>query len=322
MKNLHWRKLPGALGLAATTIVPMAMAQQTAPTLDLTATGWELVEVLSMDDSRFAPKANQAGGYALLFEEGKVVVEADCNRGTMNVEPLLPPRLKFSDIDVTRDRCAAPSVAGRFLDQLPWIRSYVTREGHLFLATAADGSILEFRPLSGKAVSARVLGFSLVSNEVDTVRSVVLARLMDDYARRNGLQPTEEEVARLLHNMAAARAGDINEEQGLSAREKSQLDMLRRDMAQRMIRAWKVNAALHEEYGGRIIYQQLGPEPIDAYVDLLRAQEDSGEFALLQNDMTAPFWDYFTDDNRHDFLAAESEDAKRAFSVPPWEKAQ
>jgi hypothetical protein len=30
--------------------------------------------------------------------------------------------------------------------QSPRVRSYVLRDGHLFLATMADGAILEFRP--------------------------------------------------------------------------------------------------------------------------------------------------------------------------------
>jgi hypothetical protein len=34
--------------------------------------------------------------------------------------------------------------------QFPWVRSYVTKDGGLFLATMADGSIIEFEPMPGK----------------------------------------------------------------------------------------------------------------------------------------------------------------------------
>ena len=40
---------------------------------------------------------------------------------------------------------------------------------------------------------------------------------------------------------------------------------MRRDTARAMIRQWKLNSAVYRRYGGRIIHQQLGPEPLDAY---------------------------------------------------------
>jgi hypothetical protein len=38
----------------------------------------------------------------------------------------------------------------RYLAQFPWVRSYVMKDGRLFLATMADGSIVEFEPVPGK----------------------------------------------------------------------------------------------------------------------------------------------------------------------------
>ena len=132
----------------ATVAATVAASGDDALPLDLTATGWELVEVRSMDGGRFAPAASGSGRYTLSFlEEGKVVIQADCNRATTTIEPLLPPRLKFTQIAVTGALCSPSSIADRFLNQLPWIRRYVTRDGKLFLATVADGSILEFAPL-------------------------------------------------------------------------------------------------------------------------------------------------------------------------------
>jgi heat shock protein HslJ len=297
-------------------------AQQDTRPLELSATGWELVEVLSMDDSRFAPAASDKGRYTIKFQEdGGVAIEAGCNRGKSSLEMLQPPRLKFEAIAVTRALCPPPSVSGRFLDQLPWVRSYVTRDGHLFLATAADGSILEFRPLSGEAVSARVLGISLISDSVDTLREVSLARVLDDFAQQHDLRATEEEIAIFVGKLEAAQATEASPgEPALTVEEQAEVQLLRRTMAESMIRAWKVNAALHKEYGGRIIYQQFGAEPLDAYARLLRKYEQAGEFALLRPNLQAPFWDYFADETRHQVMPAGSEDAQRAFATPPWEQ--
>ncbi|HEY0943857.1 MAG TPA: hypothetical protein VGD81_01275, partial [Opitutaceae bacterium] len=39
------------------------------------------------------------------------------------------------------------------------------------------------------------------------------------------------------------------------------------------VRAWKINKALYAQYGGRVIFQQAGPEPLDAYREFLKEQE-------------------------------------------------
>ena len=43
--------------------------------------------------------------------------------------------------------CPPPSISDRYLAQFEWVRSYVMHDGHLFLATQADGAIIEFEPV-------------------------------------------------------------------------------------------------------------------------------------------------------------------------------
>jgi hypothetical protein len=93
-----------------------------------------------------------------------------------------------------------------------------------------------------------------------------------------------------------------------------------RDTAGDIIRQWKINKALYEQYGGRIIYQQLGPEPIDAYREFLRQREADGAFAIRDQALAASFWRYFTDDSIHDFMPPGGADEARAFTTPPWER--
>lgn len=64
----------------------------------------------------------------------------------------------------------------------------------------------------------------------------------------------------------------------LSPEETAQVTAMRRDLTQSMIKQWKVNRALFQQYGGRIIYQQFGPEPLDASRMLLEEKQQEGSF--------------------------------------------
>jgi para-nitrobenzyl esterase len=44
--------------------------------------------------------------------------------------------------------CAAGSMHDQIVKQLPNIRSFVIKDGHLFLSLMADGGIFEFQPIA------------------------------------------------------------------------------------------------------------------------------------------------------------------------------
>ena len=67
-----------------------------------------------------------------------------------------------------------------------------------------------------------------------------------------------------------------------------------RDGARVWIRAWKLNRALYQRYGGKVIWQQAGLEPLDAYQAWLKENEHNGAFAILDPDLKERFWRYFT----------------------------
>ena len=110
-------------------------------------------------------------------------------------------------------------------------------------------------------------------------------------------------------------------EQGLTAEkdltpdEAEEVAAMRRSMAQSMIRQWKINRSLHDRYGGRIIYQQLGPEPLDAYRLLLEQRQAEDAFAIHDPALEQGFWNYFTNDALHDFMERGSADEARAFNL-------
>ena len=90
---------------------------------------------------------------------------------------------------------------------------------------------------------------------------------------------------------------------------------MKRQMAQQFVQSWKINKALYEKYGGRVIFQQAGVEPLEAYRDFLKEQEKKGAFQIIDKQYEPEFWRYFTNDAMHTFYTKE-DGAK--FINPPW----
>lgn len=91
---------------------------------------------------------------------------------------------------------------------------------------------------------------------------------------------------------------------------------MQRQMAQHVVRTWKINKSLYDKYGGRVIFQQAGPEPIDAYLQFLKEQEKAGTFQILDKKYEASFWDYFINDAIHTFYSPE--DGAKFINTPWW----
>lgn len=274
-----------------------------------------------MNDTVSTPE--EGGRYRLVFGiDGSVAVEAGCNRASGRLAVFDPPRLQLTELAGTGAMCAPGSLSERFLAELGWVRSYVYRNDHLHLATLADGSIIEFAPLPAAEATATVGALSLVTEDVDALRSIILGQLLDDYAAARGISATDDEIgahlARMDRQLRKDLGGDYDDGASLTADERAEVDRMRNTMAESVIRNWKVNAALHRQYGGRIIYQQLGPEPLDAYLALLRDAQAANRFAINDPELEASFWAFFREDRRHSFMPPGSDDEARAFTTPPW----
>lgn len=172
---------------------------------------------------------------------------------------------------------------------------------------------------AGASGSAEVLGEPVPSTDPAEVQEIIITRLFDQYAAERGIRAEPAEIDALLGNMRRDMAASgLAAQDDLTPEEKAEVDAMRRDTAGALIRQWKINQALYEQYGGRIIRQQLGPEPLDAYRQFLRRRQADGAFAIRDQAMEASFWRYFTDDSIHDFMAPGSDDEARAFTMPPW----
>ena len=113
---------------------------------ELAGTSWRLVKIMGMDDSVDEPEDRSL--YTLEFgADGRAAMRADCNRGMGSWSSESPGQLQFGVIASTMAMCPPESLSDKYLAQFEWVRSYVMKDGHLYLATMADGSIIEFEPL-------------------------------------------------------------------------------------------------------------------------------------------------------------------------------
>ncbi len=296
--------------LLASGLTSLAVASE------LRGSAWRLLNITSMDDSVLRP--NDPNNYTLRFDaEGRVAIKADCNSASGSWSSKAGCQVKFRAIAATRARCQPESLSQNYLAQFDWVRSYVKRGGHLFLATMADGSIIEFEPLP--PVVATAFGENIHAADAPELRARLVPRLLDRYAVEQGIEVEDAELKAWLEAMRLGMANEgLTTEDDLSPEEVLQVDRMRRLMGYAMIRQWKINRSLYQTYGGRIIYQQLGPEPLDGYRQYFEERQTAGDFTISSPAMAKGFWDYFTNESRHDFMPPGTEDEAGAFSQPPW----
>lgn len=166
-------------------------------------------------------------------------------------------------------------------------------------------------------VAGSVLGTVIHTQDAEELRYVVLKEVTDRYAASRGITVTQaEKEAYVAHVREALRkdpavAADPGEE---SAEDQA----ARLEIAEAFIKQWKINRALQQQYGGRIGFQQGGPEPLDAYRKFLEERQAAGDFSIEDEGLAAAFWRYYLDDSIHSFYEPGSADEAKAFGVEPW----
>ena len=89
-----------------------------------------------------------------------------------------------------------------------------------------------------------------------------------------------------------------------------------REMAQHFVQKWKFEKTLYDKYGGRLIYQKFGVEPLDAYREFLEEQQRNGAFEIFDKQCEVEFWSYFTDGECHRFYSGD--DGAEFINTPWW----
>jgi len=112
----------------------------------LAGTSWQLVKFQGSDDTTLTP--DDRAKYTIEFAEGgRLTARVDCNRGRGTWKSSGASQIGFGPLALTRAKCPLGSLHDQIVKQWGNIRSYVIRDGHLFLALMADGGIYEFEPV-------------------------------------------------------------------------------------------------------------------------------------------------------------------------------
>lgn len=115
-------------------------------TPNLSGTTWRLVEFRGGDDSRMEPDDPEK--FTISFgADGGVSVRLDCNRGRGTWTSASPGQLEFRALALTRAMCEDMTAHDHVVKRWEYIRSYVVRDGRLFLSLMADGGIYELEPV-------------------------------------------------------------------------------------------------------------------------------------------------------------------------------
>lgn len=132
--------------VAAALILGCAQAPQQGVPAGLAGVIWQLVKFQGGDGKVLTPAGEK---YTLEFgADGRVRARIACNRGMGSFKTDGNSQIEFGPMAVTRAMCppGAMDMHDQVLKQLSNIRSYVIKDGRLFLSLMADAGIYEFEP--------------------------------------------------------------------------------------------------------------------------------------------------------------------------------
>ena len=144
------------LRLACSVILSVAIGSACATPADrsvslkLAGTSWQLVAIQSMDDAQGTTRVANPARFTLRFGvDGRAILRLDCNRGSGSYEARAAGdgssgSLTFGAIATTRALCPPPHLDERVARDLGYVRSYLLKDGRLFLSLMADGGIYEW----------------------------------------------------------------------------------------------------------------------------------------------------------------------------------
>lgn len=212
----------------------------------------------------------------------------------------------------------------------------------------------------GKAddpLAAEALGIQIRTGNPEEMAYVIRQILLQNYAREQGLEATDEEIAQLLgkkqevmqqdrkkmderraeleKTLKSTNPGDAERKQleaelkALDAMQQAMADADSRagtpefaaaeaQVARGFVEQWKVNRGLYRQYGGRVTYQQSGAVPLDAHYAYLKAAQKSGQLKIVNKDFESALWGYYTTDTRHQFIPESGNQKEQAINTPWW----
>jgi len=152
-------------------------------TSEIGGTSWQLVTFLGGDSSKLTP--DDQAKYTIAFETASAVsVRIDCNRGHGTWKSAGPNQIEFGPLALTRAMCPQTPLNDQIKKHWEYVRSYVVKEGHLFLSLMADGGTYEFEPISAPGVATeRVTGTATYRERIALPAGAVFDATLEDVSR-------------------------------------------------------------------------------------------------------------------------------------------
>ena len=156
-----------------------------APTVSVASladTRWQLVEFQSMDDAVGTQRPEDPSRYTMrLNGNGTVQFQLNCNsaNGSWSAEAGNDPAsgyFEFGPLAVTSAVCPPPSMDEQISSQSQWVRSYLNKNGRLYLSLMADGGIYVWEPIAEQAFQTQpdsAIETAILQTSPDYSRSVV-----------------------------------------------------------------------------------------------------------------------------------------------------
>lgn len=134
--------------------------------VELSGTSWRLVEFRGGDDTVLL--SDDKDRYTLAFAgSGRVNVRVDCNRGFATWKSDGPGQIKFGPMGLTRMMCPPAALSDNIVKQWDHVRSYLVKNGHLYLSLMTDGGTYEFEPLPTGGRDAAAEGATVPLEKTD-----------------------------------------------------------------------------------------------------------------------------------------------------------
>ena len=125
----------------------LAAVPTPAAPAELAGTSWRLVRFQGGDDATLVPEDRDR--YTLDFQPGGgLAARIDCNRGRGKWTVTPPAGLALGPLALTRAMCPPSPLTDRLAKDWTYVRSYVVKDGHLFLSLQADAGTYELEPAS------------------------------------------------------------------------------------------------------------------------------------------------------------------------------
>jgi len=132
---------------AATSSERTLVSGQNSRASELNGTSWQLVKLQGSDGTTLVP--DNKSKYTISFgRDGRVAARVDCNRGGSTWKSSGAGQLQFGSWSMTRAKCAPGSLHDHIVTEGAAVRSYVIKDGHLFLSGMASGGSYELEPLT------------------------------------------------------------------------------------------------------------------------------------------------------------------------------